>query len=224
MKKKLVFRVEYHRQQNCYSPQEFLGQSIVDCSYSSTASSASLSSQRILSLPSPATVTAESIHNCSTDMGPFESLELQLLAMVCIDSISDSTPSFVSNGHVQITGHRRFGDSLEVTRKSLSLPLLSVCGAGSQKALKCMQCGHFARCCHSGHCVTVSGFRRSPEGQQEFATQTLRVHLHGRFELPKQGQGGTPRKHLEFPSSSPSGLCSTCWEFRLLGLVAGSQP
>ena len=35
---------------------------------------------------------------------------------------------------------------------------------------------HFVRFCHSADCEF---FLSSPGGQQQFATQTLRVHLHG---------------------------------------------
>ena len=49
-----------------------------------------------------------------------------------------------------------------------------------QRARKCQQGEHFVRCCHSTHSLLFRDFREVTRGdQQQFATQTLRVHLLG---------------------------------------------
>ena len=54
----------------------------------------------------------------------------------------------------------------------------SLCSAGIERARKCLQGDHFVRCCHSTYSLQgFSGVVRG--GQQQFATQTLRVHLLG---------------------------------------------
>ena len=63
-----------------------------------------------------------------------------------------------------------------------------LCSALIQRTRKCLQNEHFVRCCHSTHKLL---FRRFPGvgggGQQQFATQTLRVHLLG---IEKSGSFG----------------------------------
>ena len=73
------------------------------------------------------------------------------------------------------------GDSLpEVTQRPSSAQVASLCNAGIEKTRKCLQGVHFVRCCHSTHSLLVRGFPGLPGGgQQQFVTQTFRVHLLG---------------------------------------------
>ena len=72
-----------------------------------------------------------------------------------------------------VNGRGRFGGQTAGGHPSL-------CSAGIERTRKCLQGYHFVRCCHSTHSLLFMGFfagRRG--GQQQFATQALRVHLLG---------------------------------------------
>ena len=58
----------------------------------------------------------------------------------------------------------------------------SLCSAGIERTAKCLQGEQFLRCCHSTHSLLFRVFVGVAGGggfQQQFATQTLRVHLLG---------------------------------------------
>ena len=62
-----------------------------------------------------------------------------------------------------------------------------------ESARKCLWGEHFVRCCHSTHSLGSSGVARG--GQQQFATQTLRVHLLS-IELQLQQKCLHPLKNV----------------------------
>ena len=59
-------------------------------------------------------------------------------------------------------------------------PAAPLCSVGIERARKGSQGWHFVRCCHSTHSLLFRGPAGvTREGQQQFGTQTLRVHLLG---------------------------------------------
>ena len=74
-----------------------------------------------------------------------------------------------------------WGTDCRSAPKSLSSAQTApLCSAGSERARKCSQGYHFLRCCHSTHGLLFRGSAGITRGgQQQFATQTLRVHLVG---------------------------------------------
>ena len=94
------------------------------------------------------------------------------------------------------------GDRLsEGTQKPLLGPG-SPCSAGIERARKCLQGEHFVRCCHSTHGLLFRGSAGvTRRGQQQFATQPLRVRLLGIDSLnKKQKQIKNSKPALECPN------------------------
>ena len=64
--------------------------------------------------------------------------------------------------------------------QTASAQAASLCSAGIERARKRLRGEHFVRCCRTTHCLLLRGFPGVARGgQQQFATQTLRVHLLG---------------------------------------------
>ena len=76
-----------------------------------------------------------------------------------------------------------------------------LCSAGIERARKSLQGERFVRCCHTTHSLL---FRVSPRatrgGQQQFVTQTLRVHLLGLCK-------NQPHTKVANPESEAKGSC-----------------
>ena len=90
------------------------------------------------------------------------------------------------------------------TQKPLLSPgSLRLAGPALREPRKCLQAWHCLRCCHCAHGLLFRGSSGvSRGGQQQFATQTLRVHLLG---IEKIAGTSSLTKHCKHGHSRASG-------------------